>query len=77
MLFVFVLKLGLNGIFSWFMINNGLFIRGVYSLNSDLIWYLNGTPPIEQPFGVYESRVDITQLRVPTVIFEHYITYDK
>jgi hypothetical protein len=33
-------------------------IRG-YPPNSDNEWYINGTLPIKEPFGVYASRVDI------------------
>ena len=37
--------------------------RGVpYSPNSHNMIYLNGNPPIEQPFGVYESKVGIIRV---------------
>ena len=37
-------------------------IRG-YSPNSHNLILFYGIPPIKQPFGVYESRVDITLIR--------------
>ena len=31
------------------------------------MWYIHGTPPIKQPFGVYESRVDIMYGDLPFI----------
>ena len=35
----------------WIAKNHGLWQLGGYSSNSHFIWYLNGIPPIEEPFG--------------------------
>ena len=46
------------------MINHGLSEIWGYCPNNShnivRIWYLNGTPPIQQPFGIYSSRVGIS-----------------
>ena len=41
-----------------------LIICGENPPNSDSHGYWNGTPPIKQPFGVYESRVEINPFYV-------------